>query len=103
MKWQLLHPKATPAHLGLLPAMLDDRDERTAREQIDANYQHGGGWRPIPEFTMSRLSLAIKYPGDPALTAIATAKLRTETIVFYEGKFVAIIQESGDFEVARID
>lgn len=103
MQWKLLHPKATPDHLGALPSFLDEHDQRPAREQIDDNYRHGGGWRPMPEFKMNRLTLDIKYPGDPPLQPVATTKIRTETIVFYASSFVAIIQENGDFEVARVD
>ena len=32
--------------LGMLPYFIDPNDPRPAREQLDANYQHGGGWVP---------------------------------------------------------
>ena len=31
--------------VGLIPSFLDTEDTRPAREQIDANYQHGGNER----------------------------------------------------------
>lgn len=51
MRWVLFHPKMTPEMLGLIPSFLSESDPRPAREQFDENYQHGGGWRPLPNFT----------------------------------------------------
>jgi hypothetical protein len=39
-----------PEELGLLPDFIDQNDPRSAREQFDANYGHGGGWHPIDGF-----------------------------------------------------
>jgi hypothetical protein len=45
----------------------------------------------------------LRYPGDPPLNPLAQARLRDELIVFYDHAIVAIVQEDGSFEVARID
>ena len=100
--WELLHPHFHPADLGLIPGMLDDEDPRSAREQFDANYQHGGGWLPMEGMTLGE-GLVMRYPGDPPYYPLAQAWLRDELIVFYPFAFVAIIQADHSFEVCRLD
>jgi hypothetical protein len=100
--WALLDPRVTPEHLGLLPMMLDTNDPRPAREQLDSNYQHGGGWRPFNGFKLRRDN-ALVYPGDPPTIPLAMTMLRDELIVFYESEWVAIIQPDRSFEVCRLD
>src|SRR3982751_2684992 len=51
MQWILKHPKMTPEGLGAIPYFLDEDDPRPAREQFHERYNHGGGWRPMPNFT----------------------------------------------------
>lgn len=122
IKFNLLHPDMTEDHLGLIPFFLSEKDDRPAREQIDHHYQHGGGWRPIngfklnakftkldktsSPFVMSR-QLGVKYPGDPMLKPLAVARMmnlkRDETLVFYDGSFLAIFQPDFTFEIARLD
>ncbi len=89
--------------LGLLPYFIDPQDPRPAREQLDANYQHGGGWLPVAGFTRDPKSGDLKFPGDPSLSPIAFMRLRDEMVVFYPFAFVAIVQKDGSFEVARMD
>ena len=100
--WELLHPQFHGAELGLIPGMLDDQDPRSAREQLDAGYRHGGGWLPVRGFTMGE-DLTLHYPGDPPYRALARCALRMERIVFYPLAFVAIIQPDLSFEVCRMD
>lgn len=102
MIWTLLQRHVTPEDLGLLPGMLDAEDPRPAREQFDAHYQHGGGWRPMLGHKLIEDYL-LKYPGDPPLEPIAISQLRDETIVLYPYAFVAIVQSDHSFEVARMD
>ncbi len=101
MVWVLCHPKATAEVLGFLPAMLSADDPRPAREQLDEAYQHGGGWDPVPGFTIDGESLL--FPGDPPQELVAETRLRDEIIRLYPYSFVAIIQPDGSFEVARMD
>jgi len=102
MTWALLDSRMTPEHLGLLPGMLDPADPRPAREQFDANYQHGGGWDPFKGFTL-RADNSLSYPGDPPTKPLAMTTLRDELIVFYQYSWVAIIQPDRSFECCRMD
>ena len=105
MIWILRHPSATPERLGLIPGFLNERDLRPAVEQLDANYAHGGGWRPFDAdvFTMLADGLRSKYPGDRDLRLIAETKLREEVIRLYELEIVAVVQPDGSYAVARMD
>lgn len=118
VQFSLLNPKMMPEYLGLIPSFLTDWDARPAKEQINDNYQHGGGWRPIDKFKLVKpvtdlerhispyrvaRTLILEYPGDPPLKPLAVAQIRDETIVFYDGAFLAIFQPDYSFEVARID
>jgi hypothetical protein len=94
---------ATPDILGFIPHFLSPNDPRPAAEQINANYQHGGGWRAQPGFKLNPVTRALKYPGDPPLLPLAEAHLRDELILFYEYEYLAIIQPDNTFEVCRLD
>lgn len=100
--WTMLHPRMTPEHLGYIPWFLDDENEKPAAEQINDNYGHGGGWRSFKGFKHIG-DHKLQYPGDPAYVPLAECKLRNETIVFYQHSWVAVFQEDGTFDVARID
>lgn len=92
----------TPHHAGLIPSMLDETDPRKAAVQFDANYQHGGGWRPMVGFKVKDNG-SLKYPGDPVMPPLAAMRLRDELIMIYQAGFVGIFQKDGSFEVARMD
>lgn len=107
MRWIIVKPVGVTAEqtlemLGFIPEFLNEDDPDPARVQLDKNYGHGGGWQPIPKFTLGAQG-ELKYPGDPALPVLARTKLRDETINVYEHAWVAIIQPDGSFEVARMD
>lgn len=102
IKFKMLHPRMTEDALGFLPDFLSERDPRSAREQIDTNYRHGGGWSPMPKWQL-RPDNSIRYPGDEILQPLASAKLRDEEIFFYNHAWVCIKQPDGSFEVARCD
>jgi hypothetical protein len=91
-----------PDLCGFIPSFLDADDPRPAREQLDSNYQHGGGWQPFEGFTMTKGG-SIKYPGDPAHRPVAVIHLRDEKILIYRYAWVAIVQKDGTFEIARMD
>ena len=104
--WYLMHPRMTAEMLGLIPSFFHDNDPRSAREQIDDRYAHGGGWRPIKGFRLLP-SRTIQYydaegPEEP-LPVLAYCHLRDEVICFYAHCWVAIIQPDGSFEVSRLD
>ena len=91
--------------LGILPQFISPRDPHTAREQLHANYAHGGGWRPFTGFTLrgNHPKWELKYPGDPAYRAAAFAKLRDETIIIFPYAWVVVLQADGAWECARMD
>ena len=100
--WVGLHRDFTPEMLGHIPGWLNEDDPRPAREQIDANYLHGGGWRPQSKF--KRLAgLALQYPGDPPLMPLAFTVLHDELVVLYDAEYIGILQTDDRFEVARVD
>lgn len=101
LKWQMLHPQMTMAHLGLIPLWLLDVDKRPAREQLNEGYKWGG-WQPFEGFALGEDN-SLSYPGDPPLQPLAQARLRDELIVFYRHAWVAVIQKDRSFEVCRMD
>lgn len=91
---------------GLLPLFLCEHDPRSAIEQLDANYVHGGGWRDFHGFTLriDANGLArIEYPEDPPRYEVSRAKLRNEYIILFESDWVAVLQQDGSYRIARMD
>lgn len=113
LRFKYLDARVTEDHLGFIPEFLDPADPRGAVEQIDANYQHGGGWRDMRVgeggWKLMLGADVLKYPGDAPLHAYAQATLPAsalrgvEVIRIYESAFVAVIQADHSFRVARID
>jgi hypothetical protein len=104
---QILVPKGVdPAKaaeaLGPIPTWLDEDDPRKAAEQLDENYQHGGGWDPFIGFQLQKDG-GIKYPGDPKLMPIAAIRFRAEIVVIFPMAWVMILQKDGTFEICRMD
>lgn len=95
-----------PDELGLIPTFVNPRDPRPVREQIDGNYQHGGGWRPIQGYAMSfeeGINGQLQYPGEEPLEPIALIRVRDEMVILYRYGITAILQKDKSFEVARLD
>ena len=103
MNYHVLDPRFDPEQLGFIPSFLSEEDPRSAREQLDANYQHGGGWRPLDGWELDTNTLGLTYPGDPELMPFAFTRLRGEIILFYPYAQVMILQPDMTFEVARMD
>jgi hypothetical protein len=103
MKWTMLDPRMTLDRLGYIPDFLSEDDPEPAAKQIDKNYTHGGGWESFKHHRMNPKTYAIKYPGDPALRPLASAWLRNELILYYQGSWVAIVQPDGAWDIARVD
>lgn len=99
MIWQTTAPDL----LGFIPGFLDERNPASAREQLNHNYAHGGGWTPFPGFFFNPAAATISYPGDPPLKPVGRAKLRDETIIVYPHAWVLILQNDGTYEVCRMD
>ena len=98
----LKHPQANHEMLGFIPGFLIEADKRSAVEQFDFHYAHGGGWRPMEGFEMLPNG-NMQYPGDPPTRLLAEGKLREEVIRIYEYAWVAVTQPDGTFTVARMD
>jgi hypothetical protein len=97
-----IDPAVAAEAMGPIPAWLDEDDPRPAREQLDQNYQHGGGWDPFIGFKLLPDG-SIKYPGDPALKPLAALAFRKELILFFPFAWVMILQKDGTFEICRMD
>lgn len=101
MIFKLIHPRATYEMLGYIPVFLSESDSRSAKEQFNDRYRHGGGWSKFDGFEVTPRGL--EYPGDPVNHLLAEAKLRDEVIRIYEHAWVSITQSDGSVEVARMD
>lgn len=121
MIWHF-HNGATREHIGLIPDFLSDHDPRSAAEQFNESYAHGGGWSSfgkgqwklqlplLPESEAWYAEARLIYPGDPAFKCVAhtvlhygkdTAEL---VLVFPYGPWVVVKKFTSDeFDVARMD
>jgi hypothetical protein len=88
--------------IGPILFWLDEEDPRPAAEQLDENYQHGGGWSPFKGFKLLKNG-DIQYPGDEPLAPICAAGFRRELLLFYPFAWVMIMQKNGTFEICRMD
>jgi hypothetical protein len=112
-RWTITeHGKAqgvTDEWLGIIPLFLNERDERPAAAQINDEYAHGGGWRPMgnDKWTLKRDIHELVYDEGSEdaehYIPLASAQLRDEKLFFYDCAWVAIVQPDGSFEVARLD
>ena len=93
--------------VGFLPQFVSEHDPRSAKEQINDNYAHGGGWSSFKGFTLvssdDKNQYGLDYPGDPMSKELSRATFRDELLVFFEHSWLAIIQKDGSFEVSRLD
>lgn len=88
-------------NLGLLPGFLVEEDSRPAREQINERYV--SGWTPVAGASIHDGGRYMTFPGDPPFKARAVTVLRNEKIILFTHDFLAIVQQDGSFEVARVD
>ncbi len=89
--------------IGFIPEFLDESDSRTTREQLNENYAHGGGWRPMKGWKMCLADHSIEYPGDSSLLPVAKIEFREDTLFIYPHAWVMLIQADGTHEIARMD
>lgn len=100
MRWMPKMRTAREEHLGCIPEFLDDADERSATEQLAANYV--SGWTNVKKFKMGPDG-ELYYPGDPAVWPLWESRLRDEMIMVYQHGWVAVVQSDGSYEVSRLD
>jgi hypothetical protein len=99
---EFLHPKATMAHVGLIPTFLSSTDKRPAAEQFQDRYI--GGWLPMEGFLLDPFSKALHYKEDPTMYPLAKIELGKETVLIYPHAWVVIQnRETEKWEVGRMD
>lgn len=101
MKITLHHPRGEYA-MGFIPSWLDDRNSMPAAKQLNAHYQHGGGWQPFNGFTLQPDN-SVTYPDDPSYKPLASIQFRDELVLIYDHAWVAIVQPDRSFEICRMD
>ncbi len=89
--------------IGLIPTFIDESDPRPTREQLNENYAHGGGWRPMKGWKMCLPDHAIYYPGDPELLPVAKIEFREDALFIYPHAWVMLVAADGTHEIARMD
>lgn len=99
-------------NMGYIPVFLHELDPRPAKEQIQENYAHGGGWRPQDNWENVPNTFFLRYKGEnyvykPLYMTRLHAddpNLPTETFLIYENAWCAIFEEDlVSFEVSRMD
>jgi hypothetical protein len=104
MTWVQLDNRLHPADLGFLPEILLPEDKRPVREQLADRYAHGGGYNPFKGFKLDRMTMTLRYPGDPPFRPGAMTQIGDEQVYFYpHGAWLLILQPNGDFDVTRVD
>lgn len=100
---------------GFLPTFFDESDPRSAVEQLNEAYQHGGGVSPLQNTTVfnpekkGASRLVFTFPGDDddeveSYEEISRGTMRDQTIILYDYDFVAIIgPKPEDLVVCRVD
>jgi hypothetical protein len=104
--WISLDPGFRAQHLGLLWDILQADDKRPVKEQLEDRYAHGGGWRPFGEghFKLDRMTMNLRFPGDPPFRPAAFTQIGDETVVFYPNcSLLMVLQKDGKYEVTRVD
>ncbi len=105
-----LHNGCTREHLGFIPEILADADDGiSARDRINGNYAHGGGWSPFGSTNWKRTidtepNMELIYDGDERYKILATITLDTgETCRFFECQWMMLEVIGGGFEISRMD
>jgi hypothetical protein len=104
--WIALNPELDPRVLGFLPEILLDEDVRPVKEQLNDRYAHGGGYRPFGDkkFKLDRMTMVLRYPGDPPFVPAAFTQIGNETVIFYpQCSLLLILQKDGTWEITRVD
>lgn len=110
--WLLLHPQASPENLGFLPEIFLGDDESCLVDQLNARYQHGGGFSASPGWTKGEvigetpqtgpIHLLIGSSGE-TFYPVAAFRHRHEVGVLYTpSEFFGIFNDDGTFQVCRV-
>jgi hypothetical protein len=103
-RWAHQH-RLTYDALGWIPQFLHTDDDRPAKEQIDANYQHGGGWHEANEdghWKITENGLQ-GDPDDPPYKMVASCRVGADEVMLFDSGWCAITHPDGTMNVARLD
>lgn len=98
--------------IGFLDQIFLKGDARTAAEQINDRYAHGGGYFPARHdgWLVKNGGEAIVYPvpedegGDEVYNAIATTTLDNgQKVTLYPSGWVLIMETNGEWNLTRMD
>ena len=94
--------------VGFLPEIFLEHDPRTAQEQANERYAHGGGWMSFEGFHLTNDTvngtLGLKYPRDPVMRELSRTIFHNQYLVLFEGSWLGVIESNGTLsDVARID
>jgi len=102
--WIGLDPQFHPDDLGHLCDIILPDDERPVKDQLNDRYAHGGGYSPLPGFKLDRMTMSIRWPGDPPLRPSAMTMIGAEKVFYYHyGCWLLILQPDESYEVTRVD
>ena len=84
--------KWTNEHLvGFLPGIFLTTDSRSAADQLNARYAHGGGYSPMNKFKLAYSfdvgQALLEYPGGPTLQEVSRCKLHDEELILFDKLF----------------
>lgn len=93
--------------MGFIPQFVSSDDPRSAQEQINDNYRHGGGWCPLRGWMFNPTDSTIQFSDeegtDPPYTPVAETRIHDQRLIVYRDAWVALVKDDGTFEVARMD
>ena len=96
-----------PQRAGHLPQIIINRDARSAQEQVNARYQHGGGWRSVEGFKLGwprADEYSLNYEGEEPLREVSRALFHgTQVLVLFKYSYLAIVEADKLIDVSRID
>jgi hypothetical protein len=94
---------------GLLGQTLDavqNGDEPTIINYLDASYRHGGGWFDFNGFTLHDWNSdhpTLRYPDDPNTEAVCYWQVGSTRVILFDHAWVAVAKSNKDFRVSRMD
>jgi hypothetical protein len=90
---------------GFLPDFFDENDPRSAPEQFDASYAHGGGLQTFDGFEIVEKdgTYTLIYPGDSPLTEVSRATLHGKPIILFDYAWLLMFGADDRPVVARAD
>lgn len=102
--------------MGIIPTFVSPYDNRSAIEQLNEGYTHGGGWIPFEGFEIDQTEdgwFTLQYPDDPMyiergrLMLPARGETPDELIVIFPHAWVMVVtapfSEEAKTSICRMD